>query len=554
MRFLAFFLKLLSNLTFLICAAAFLSCAGRPGFLTSSPLPDDRQPIPEPKETNIVILSDIIDKSISNQIEQSFDFSRQLRNISGNKRRAFNADAFGEVPNSSWFTNRNGLKRMSTEEIVQGPYSDPAPDTSQIWEIFSVKTEGVTPGFNVTDERGIRWVIKFESPGSPELNTGAEIIGTLLFHAAGYNVPENYRVIFSPEKLRIKKGVELRGEKGRMRQMTQGDLEKLLSRVVVHSNGMIPAIASKFVPGKPLGPWRYEGMRKDDPNDFIPHQHRRELRGLKVIAAWLNHYDTKANNTLNVYLENEKYLRHYLIDFGSILGSQGYKPKLENIGYEESIDLPEITGAFLSLGFNRHDWETPSDVLYPAIGRLDTNNFHPEKYKFVIPNPAFELMTYEDAFWGAKIVTSFTDEQLRVVIEQANYSDPAAAHYMFETVKLRRDIIGRYWFGKMSPLDNFELRQNQDGGYELHFEDLAITAGLARSSESSWRFRINDSFKNTDGKMFCKIGDSNFLKKKKTHKVDVQVRRGGALGWIKPTRVFICKDAEGKPQILGLRR
>ncbi|NIW47138.1 MAG: hypothetical protein GWN30_21030, partial [Gammaproteobacteria bacterium] len=59
-----------------------------------------------------------------------------------------------------------------------------------------------------------------------------------------------------------------------------------------------------------------KGIRDDDLNDVIPHQHRRELRGLRVVAAWLNHFDTKANNTLDVYVE-DGYVRHYLIDFGS---------------------------------------------------------------------------------------------------------------------------------------------------------------------------------------------------------------------------------------------
>ncbi|MBM3811326.1 MAG: hypothetical protein FJW20_06785 [Acidimicrobiia bacterium] len=45
--------------------------------------------------------------------------------------------------------------------------------------------------------------------------------------------------------------------------------------------------ASLYLPGKPLGPFKYYGTRRDDPNDVTPHEHRRDLRGLSVFCAWL---------------------------------------------------------------------------------------------------------------------------------------------------------------------------------------------------------------------------------------------------------------------------
>ena len=78
-----------------------------------------------------------------------------------------------------------------------------------------------------------------------------------------------------------------------------------------------------------MGPFSYEGMRTDDPNDIVPHEDRRELRGLRVFAAWLNHHDTRSINSMDTLVEENgiRYLKHYLLDFGSILGSAGFAPK-----------------------------------------------------------------------------------------------------------------------------------------------------------------------------------------------------------------------------------
>ena len=45
--------------------------------------------------------------------------------------------------------------------------------------------------------------IEFDPPSNPEMATGAEIIGTAIYHAIGYNVVENYLVEIDLDQLSI---------------------------------------------------------------------------------------------------------------------------------------------------------------------------------------------------------------------------------------------------------------------------------------------------------------------------------------------------------------
>ena len=63
-----------------------------------------------------------------------------------------------------------------------------------------------------------------------------------------------------------------------------------------------PARRSK---GRPVGGFRFYGTRSDDPNDVVPHEHRRELRAYGTFAAWVNHVDSKSINTLDTVVDQD---------------------------------------------------------------------------------------------------------------------------------------------------------------------------------------------------------------------------------------------------------
>jgi hypothetical protein len=385
----------------------------------------------------------------------------------------------GEVPDSSWFQNRHGFSRMSIDELVRGPNTADGPSNDGPWEVIDGKTEGITPGFRVRDSRGDVYVIKFDPPENPEMATAAEVISTKLFFAAGYNVPENYLVFFQRENLVVDTEAKISSGLGPRRRMTESDLDGILSRVHKSPDGRYRAVASKFLEGRPIGPFKYYGTRSDDPNDVIPHEHRRELRGLKVLSAWLNHDDSRAVNSLDTVVTegSRRYIRHHLIDFGSTLGSGSVQAQKPRAGWEYIWEPAPVFRRLLTLGLWDSSWIRVRYPSMPSIGRFESEAFEPAGWKPEYPNPAFMNALSDDCYWGAKIVMAFTDEDIRAIVRTGRLSDPDAEKYLIDTLIERRNKIGRYYFNMVLPIDPLAL-----DGSTLRLQHLPSLYGLNQDS------------------------------------------------------------------------
>ena len=558
---------------FFILMISLIGCASSHTFKAPEPLPGDSANIPQPKGNKINYIKDGFNKTVTYQIVQSFDFSRQLRNLFGKPRQALNVDAFDEVPNSVWFTNRNYYHRMSLEEIARGPDRGTGPDTNGIWIVVSAKSEGVTPGFTIEDPRGNRYPIKFDPKGYSELATGAEVIATKIFYALGYNVPENYITYFFPKMLRLGENVKITDEKGRKRLMTTTDIEELLQKVEHLPDGRIRAHASKYLDGEIIGGFKYTGTRKDDPNDFVPHQYRRELRGLYVSSSWLKHFDTKAGNNLDVYVtENgSSFIKHYLLDFGSTLGSAAHSPQADHKGHENEFDPLVIGGNLVTLGLNVKSWEKLDPIQYSSIGRFDSFDFNPGATKPNYPNPAFENCTNRDGYWGAKLVMSLTDDQLEVIVKQGQYSDPVAEDYMLKILIERRDIAGRYWYSRINPLDKFIISEDQYGDPVLNFTDLGVEGDLWSAEKTNYQYNFwvngekilsNIEIGNKTEipliELMKKFDQSNLKKNSPSlnqWEIELRTKRNPDDKWSKGVKLFIePSDQNGSYVLLGLIR
>ena len=403
-------------------------------------------------------------------------------------KRAVNVNTVDHVPNSSWYTQRLGTAEvLSVQDVIRGPYTGQPPQPGT-WTIVGAKSEGVSPGMTVRDSTGTLYFVKFDPPSNPEMASGAEAISTRLFWALGYNVPENYLTMFRREDLKIAPGTQLLDNFGRRRDMLDEDVDALLAKASRRDDRTYRVVASKGLSGKDIGPFKYFGTRPDDPNDIHPHEHRRELRAMRVFGAWLNHDDSRAINTRDFLQDvggDRKLVRHYLIDFGSTLGSGSTRAQGTRAGNEYIWEARPTFRTILTLGFYVRPWLKVRYPDLPAVGRFEASYFSPERWKPEYPNVAFDNARPDDLFWGARCVMAFSDETILEVSRTAEFTDPEATAYMAQTLVTRRDKIGQLWLNVVLPLVDFDL--SRDG--VLTFDNIAETTRTAtpgRGYTATW--------------------------------------------------------------------
>ncbi len=403
---------------------------------------------------------------------------------------ALDVNEFGEVPDSTWFENRIGRRRMSLEEIRKGPNVNPPPNVSKL-VVESGKTGGVTPGFIVRDADGARWVVKFDHPAFPELSSGAEVVATKLLHAAGYHVPENHAARFDPENLSLAPDATTKDRYNHKIPFRYKELNEALQLLNPGPDGLVRALFSRFLPGKPLGPAPLHGTRPDDPNDRINHENRRSLRGLWVFYAWLNNTDAKYSNTLDMFEVNDEksgagHVVHYLIDFGTALGATPAGPKPRYQGYEYTVDWAAMGQKLGTAGIQYPYWATVRRSPFRATGHYEAEVFDPERWKPIYPNPVFEAADAEDTFWAAAILARFGVMEVAAAVSAARYTEPGADEWIAETILLRRNKILRYAFENTAPFDDPEV----DESGALTLTDLEILAGLRKKEAVRYAWEV----------------------------------------------------------------
>jgi hypothetical protein len=413
------------------------------------------------------------------------------------EHEAWNVNSLDEVPNSTWFTNRIGWFPMSPGQVAKGACANTPPlDPGHgPWLVVGSKSDGGDVGFTIMAPDGHRYLLKLDGQLQPPRPTTADVVGSRIYYAAGYETPCNEIVYFPEDILRIAPGAKRKIAGGQDVPFDRAALDRLLVSAARGRDGLLRAMASRFIDGKSIGPFRYEGTRPDDPNDVVPHEERRELRGAKLFAAWINHVDSREQNTLDTVVEEagRRFVRHHMMDWSDALGSLELSDALSRrlaIGRGGYLDLDQVFVDFVTLGLHTRPWN--HIALSPeahTFGYFGPEHFVPAKWRAGYSNPAFLEMTDRDALWAARIMARFTDAHLRAVVAEAKLDDDRAVAFLVHTLAARRDAILRDTLTHRSPLADFTLVRGK-GEQSLCFRDLAITANVADPVTTLYKVRL----------------------------------------------------------------
>ena len=224
------------------------------------------------------------------------------------------------------------------------------------------------------------------------------------------------------------------------------------------------------------------------------------MRGSWVLFAWLSELDPGSINSLDSYVEEggRRFVRHYVLDFGATLGSETTRPKALHRTGEYLVDVGRTLLAFVSLGFYRRPFQdgraewARSVQQYTAAGWLPAETFDPEGFRTNRKIPAHVRKTDRDLYWGAKLVTSFSDDQIAAVLATARL--PAAdTAYLDRALRVRRDIIGRRYLRAMAAVENPEVAADGSG---VCFDDLVLARGYASLDELRYLVEVSDGHGN----------------------------------------------------------
>jgi len=374
---------------------------------------------------------------------------------------AVNVNTVEGVPNSSWYINRHYRSPLSPARLRRGPNRTPGPVMQAPWQVERFR-EGALPGAVVRDSTGRRFHLLFDAKSHPEMATGAAMVSSRLLYALGYNVPHYWlRYI---ERNRLVPPADT--------SVSDVDVDSLLARTTRRPEGTYRVLVSR-IPNvdRRIGPFSFRGSRVDDANDVFPHEDRRELRALRVVAAWIHHSMIRRRHTLDVGVRanGRRFVRHYLTDLHLTLGSAGAEPKPRWSGHEHLLELDQVIQRIATVGLSGGDWAETMVPDWPGVGHFGSGGFVPGQWRPEWPNPAFRRITPADAFWAAKKIRHFSRADVAAAVEAADYSSTVTKNYLIQTLLLRRNAIGRTYLHWGGGLGRFSV----EGG-QLRFRDLRV--------------------------------------------------------------------------------
>jgi hypothetical protein len=305
-------------------------------------------------------------------------------------------------------------------------------------------------------------MLKADDAGKPERASAASVIGSAVYDAIGFHISCEQIVVLRKAQLKLTPGLKVVDNEGVSRPFDDAALGEVLAGTTQVPGDLVRMQASKWLPGLALGPFRYIGTRPDDPNDVIDHANRRELRGSRVLSAWLDHWDAREQNSMDVWMASDPkdkrsspgHVVHYFLDTSDALGGEIWLGEMaRRLGYSYTLDFADIFRSLITLGAEERPWDHARRMPgREKFGYFRTQDFEPDAWKPLYPNPAFLRMTERDAAWMARIIARFSIDDIRRLVALGQWSDPSDAEYLANVlVERQRRILVRY-LGKLSPI------------------------------------------------------------------------------------------------------
>ena len=412
-------------------------------------------------------------------------------------KEARNVNALDEVPDSAWFTNRIGKKHPKPEELARGackPEDMLDPDTAKEGDfvIDQGKPNGASPGFRVKVGGKKKYMFKTDFAKEPERPSAAAAIGTAAYYAAGFNTSCEQVIFASPAAFKLLPGLKVTANDGVTKPFDQAALEKVYGQAVKKGD-KYRFQASAWLSGYLLGPFKYEGTRSDDPNDIIPHEDRRDLRGARLIAAWLHHFDAREQNSMDAWMAVDKanpesspgWVKHYYLDTSDCLGSVwDWDGISRRMGDSYLVDWQDISVDFITLGAIERPWERKRiEPGMEMFGYFSAKEFDPERWRNEYPNPAFSRATERDNAWMARILSRFDRADIQTLVKIGRFTRPDAEEYLVNVLEERLVMILARYLTVLSPIADLHI----ENGDTLCGVDLARRRGLRPEHEYAYR-------------------------------------------------------------------
>jgi hypothetical protein len=397
-------------------------------------------------------------------------------------KEARNVTAFDEVPDSAWFTNRIGVKKPKTDELLRGACRvedilDGAKATPEKWVIDQGKPNGASPGFRMKIDGKKKYMFKTDSKEQPERPSAASAIGAAIYHAVGFYTSCEQIVYVDPKHLKLTPGLRFTANDGITKDFDQKAMEKVLTEATPRGD-TYRFQASAWLPGYLLGPFKYERTRSDDPNDVIPHEDRRDLRGARVLAAWLHHFDAREQNSMDSWIAADPkrpdsspgYVRHYYLDTSDVFGSEwAFDGISRRLGHSYLLDFGDIGLDFITFGTLVRPWEREKRTEgMEMFGYFHWREFEPDDWVNEYANPAFSRATEHDNAWMARILSRFDYEDIKALVTLGKFSNPDANAYLSEVLEMRLRKIAERYLLRLSPISDLRIE-----GENLCATDLA---------------------------------------------------------------------------------